>query len=486
MLELQRGTAPAERASLADLAPPGEREVVEALVAPLEHFCRDHIDPRGNDHHKCIPPGVLDGLREMGLFGLSLPESHGGAGLSLWATGSIAAIVARRDRSVATTLGLHLGLGTRGLVTFGTPAQKDRYLPRLATGEILAAFATTEPAAGSDLSALRCTLSEVEGALSVRGQKCFVTNGALASLYTVSTRSPGLGGARKGQTLVLLERGDPGLCVGAEEEKLGLRASSTTMLDCDDVPVAPDRILGPMGQGANVLQHVLAYGRTVMAFGCTGTARAALDPARTHCAIRVQFGRTLDQLAVVREQLADMAAKLFAIEALVRWAACDDSQLEWRSLAAKVLASDLSGEIVDTALQLHGGYGFIEETGIALLSRDARITRIFEGANDVLRVHRGLFALGQPPAGPLAARCREAIAEARAQRGVRLLGDHVTLHRLGTLAMLADAAAAAKQRADDEGTAEARALATRWLRLSEAYVPTLPDDTTALCLGGES
>jgi hypothetical protein len=200
----------------------------------------------------------------------------------------------------------------------------------------------------------------------------------------------------------------------------------------------------------------------------------------------VQFGRTLDQLAVVREQLADMAAKLFAIEALVRWAACDDSQLEWRSLAAKVLASDLSGEIVDTALQLHGGYGFIEETGIALLSRDARITRIFEGANDVLRVHRGLFALGQPPAGPLAARCREAIAEARAQRGVRLLGDHVTLHRLGTLAMLADAAAAAKQRADDEGTAEARALATRWLRLSEAYVPTLPDDTTALCLGGES
>lgn len=485
---LDTGTTPVavERPSLAALAPPGEREVVEAIVDPLERFCRDRIDPRANDHRKSIPAEVLGGLKEMGLFGLSLPESHGGAGLGLWATGSIAAVIARRDRSVATTLGLHLGLGTRGLVRYGTVEQQDRYLPRLATGEILAAFATTEPAAGSDLSALRCTLSETEGALSLRGQKCFVTNGGLAWLYTVSTRSPGLGGARKGQTIVLVERDDPGVCVGAEEDKLGLRASSTTMLDFDDVALGADRVLGPVGQGAGCLQHILAYGRTVMAFGCTGTAHAALAATRTHCSVRVQFGRTLDQLGVVREQLADMAAKLFAIEALVRWAASDESKLEWRSLAAKVLASDLSGEIVDTALQLHGGYGFIEETGIALLARDARITRIFEGANDVLRVHRGLFAVGQAPEGPQGARCRDAIAEARARLGARLLGDHVTLHRLGTMAMLADAATATLQRADDEGTPEARALAARWLRLSLSYAPTVADDTTALCLGGES
>lgn len=478
----------AARDSLAALAPAADLDVVNAIADPLERFCRAQVDPRRNDVEHRLPARVLDGLRDMGLFGLSLPESHGGAGLGTWATGSLVALVARRDRSLATTLGLHLGLGTHGLVRFGTPTQNDRYLPRLATGQWLAAFATTEPGAGSDLSALRCTLSPGEQGLGLRGQKAFVTNGGLASLYTVAARSPGLGGARRGQTLVLVERTDPGVVVGAEEDKLGLRASSTTTVDFDDVVLGPDRVLGEAGRGADLLASVLARGRTVMAFGCTGTAHAALAAARAHCACRVQFARALDQLPVVREQLADMAAKLFAAEAVVRWAASDEDRLVERSLAAKVIASELSGEIVDTALQLHGGYGYIEETGLALMSRDARITRIFEGANDVLRLHRGLLAATRAATGegPWANRLAEALAEARHRLGPRLLGDHVALHALGTLGTLADSVHATALRADDEGTPEAWALAARWLHLAEAYLPRPSTGTTALCLGGES
>lgn len=425
----------------------------------------------------------------MGLFGLTLPEAYGGAGLGLGAAGRVIASLARHDRSVATTLGLHLGLGTRGLVRWGTSAQHERWIPRLATGEILGAFAATEPGAGSDLTALR-TLIEASGdGLTVTGPKIFVTNGGLAGLYTVAGRSPGLGGMRKGQSVVLVERGDDGLTVGAEEDKLGLRASSTTTLDLDGVSLAHDRLLGAPGTGADMLRHILSWGRTVMAAGCCGTAAEALRRTRRHTSTRVQFGRPLDQLLVVREQLADMAATLFAMEALVRYVSQDEASLEVRSLSAKVLASEGSGEICDLALQLHGGYGYVEETGIALMVRDGRITRIFEGANDVLRIHRGLFAAAGGALPPLATGLDDTLASplraglagltdlvtgeittAKERLGIRLGGDHPTLHRLGSLAMLRDATEAAVARAELEG---APALAARWIDIAHARVAGL-------------
>jgi hypothetical protein len=349
-------------------------------------------------------------------------------------------------------------------------------------------LATTEPDAGSDLTALRTTIRAEGDGLAVSGSKIFVTNGGYARLFTVSGRSPGLGGARRGQSVVLLEKGDRGLEVGAEEDKLGLRASSTTTLSLEDVRVPGDRLLGPPGAGAELLRHILSWGRTVMAAGCCGTADAAFQKARAHCASRVQFARPLIQLGVVREQLADMAATLFAARALVVWASGDEERLEVRSLSAKVLASEGAGDVCDLALQLHGGYGYIEETGLALIVRDARITRIFEGANDVLRIHRGLFAAAgetfvtgpddtvpTPLRARLAALTAEVAGEvtvARDRLGLKLGGDHPTLHRLGSLAMLRDSAEAAILRAEVEGGA-GPALAARWLDIVRARVAGL-------------
>lgn len=465
---------------------PSPDDVLGPIADSVERWATDRIDPLALDRAHRLPDGLMGEMAEMGLFGLVLPEAYGGLGLDLYGATVVIERLARRDRAVATTLGLHLGLGTRGLVRWGTPAQHERWLPRLASGETVAAFATTEPDAGSDLSALRTLIEPAPGGYTMRGSKIFVTNGGLASLYTVSGRSPGLGGNRKGQSVLLLERGDEGLVVGPEETKLGLRASSTTTLSLDGVQVPEDRLLGPAGQGAELLRHVLSWGRTVMAAGCVGTAAAALAMTRAHAASRVQFGRTLDQLQVVREQLADMAALTFAAGALVHDTARDEAGLEVRSLSAKVFASEVSGEVCDLALQLHGGYGFIEETGVALLVRDTRITRIFEGANDVLRIHRGLFsAMNEPPrsapsgddATAAAQRVREsasaAVGVAKARLGVRLVGDHPTLHALGARAILADATESAAARARRDGSSTAEALALRFAEIAASRVAAI-------------
>ena len=415
-------------------------DVVEAIADGVQRWAEARVRPLELDHAHRMDPTLLRDMAEMGLFGLVLPEAYGGSGLGLAAAATVIERLARHDRSVATTLGLHLGLGTRGLVRWGTAEQHERLLPGLAAGTTLAAFATTEPDAGSDLTALRTTIEAHPDGVSVRGNKIYVTNGGLATLFTISGRSPGLGGARKGQSLLLLQKGDQGLEVGAEEGKLGLRASSTTTLNLDDMVVPADRVLGTPGTGADMLRHILAWGRTVMAAGCVGTATSAWMKTRLHTGERVQFGKPLDKLAVVREQLADMAAWIFAARALVDQTTADEENLEVSSLSAKVFASECSGEVCDLAIQLHGGAGYIEETGIPLLLRDTRITRIFEGANDVLRIHRGLFsvvaeapAADAGPASPatLAARRVRAAAQtatlaAKTRLGIKLAGVDLT------------------------------------------------------------
>ncbi len=469
---------------LGALAPDADSaEVVAALIDSVDRVGA-RLDPLAIDAAHALPEGLLSQLAELGLFGLSLPEAHGGFGFSLWECASVTAALARHDRSVATTVGLHLGLGTRGLVAFGSQEQLARWVPVLSSGEVIAAFAATEPGAGSDLGAIQTRAIESEGMLHVDGSKIFVTNGALARLFTIAASTPGLGGARRGQGLLLLTLDDPGLEVGAEEVKLGLRGSSTTSLSLDGVVVPRDRLLGEPGKGSEHLSHVLAWGRSLMAAGCCGTGHAALDAMQRHCAERVQFRRPIEKLPVVAAQLEDARALLFSMEALVRHTAAEPAALHTRSLAAKVHCSEGSWELADRAVQLHGGSGYIEETGVALMLRDARITRIFEGANDVLRVHMGLLATMGVPRADLASvgslgLAADALAhevarvadDLKRRKGARLGGAHVELHALGTLAMLTASADAAVLRAAHEDTTDARSLAARWL-----------DQATARCL----
>ncbi len=418
----------------------------DPIVDAVERFAKDQIDARAIDHDKRIPRAVIEGLAEMGLFGLTIPEQWGGIGLELPRVAKVIAAIAKVDRSVATTVGLHGGLGTRGLVAYGTDAQKERWLPDLASGKRLAAFATTESEAGSDLTAIRTRAVPEGDDYVLNGQKIYVTNGALADVFTLSVASS-TPEARRGLQLMVFEKGD-GIVVGAEEEKLGLRGSSTTSLFLDGVRVPSSRALGAPTKGSDQLSHVLCVGRTLMAAGCVGSATGAIDKAVRHTMNRRQFGKALASLEVVREQLATMEVLRAAMEALVdvtTRALDEEMKLHRLSLAAKIFCSESAWEITDLAVQLHGGSGFVEETGVAILQRDARITRIFEGANDVLRVRLGLMYAGMIPAvatGPLGEVVRDQAIALKAAYGVRLATQPRELWRLGGLVTLAETAAA--------------------------------------------
>ncbi len=456
---------------------------VGAFISVLDRYHVDHVDSRRIDAEHKIPAEHLAELAGLGVFGVSIPEAHGGAELGLYGACRIIDALARRDRAIATTVGLHLGLGTRGLVAFGSDTQKARYLPALAAGENIAAFATTEPNAGSDLMRLETRATFPDGGdptryVRINGQKLYVTNGGLAGLFTITAATAGLSGAHD-RALFLVDRDTPGVSVGPEEHKLGLRGSSTTPVFFDDVHLGPDQRLGAPGQGGAQLDHILAWGRTAMAAGCCGTAQSALDEAVAHVQRRRQFGRSLASQPVIRLQLADMAATLHTMRAMVRMtAAATGPTLERFSLSTKVFASDGDCAICDLALQLHGGSGYLEDTGLPLLLRDARITRIFEGANDVLITRRGQLELTSPDPSPhwddpVSSLVAGLIEEAR-HRGLRALADPLLLHRLGRLVVLRDAADSLH---DSHSPLAAHALH----RLRSAAFATrldLPPDTT--------
>jgi alkylation response protein AidB-like acyl-CoA dehydrogenase len=378
----------------------------------------------------------LDELAARGLFGLSVPERFGGAGLSLAAATRVISELAEHNGSVGTCVGLHSGLALHALLHHATPSAQARYLPEVARGRRIAAFAATEPGAGSDISSVRTTLSESGGRLWLDGAKSYVTNGGLCGLLTVLARSPGLGGARAGHTLVLVDPASPGVARGREESKLGLKGSSTLTLTFDAVEVPRDHVLGEVSKGLELAHAALCWGRTYLSAGCLGTARAALAQATAHTGEREQFGRSLSQFPLVRDSLAQGRARVFAVESVLRLVcALADGRVEHPLVASsilKVLASESAWSVTDRALQLMGAAGYLEDSGMARRFRDVRVTRIFEGANDVLRLSLAATALGWQ-AERLSAHSAEATAAPRllpeARAWDRAFGDLVAALR---------------------------------------------------------
>lgn len=365
------------------------------IVASVRAFCRARVDSARIDREARIDGDLLAAIGEQGFFGLTVPEEYGGIGLSLAAVAPVIAELAAHDGSVSTCVGLHSGLAMHALLHEASPALRARYLPSVAAGRRILAFAATEPGAGSDIASVRTRLRAEGDGLVLRGSKCFVTNGGIAGLVTVLAASPGIGGARAGHTLVLIDPRWPGVHRGVEERKLGLKGSSTITIDFDDVVVPKDHVLGAPSKGLHHAHRALEWGRTLMAAGCLGAARASLAAATAHVTTRVQFGRPLIAFPLVAESIAEMRAEIAAIESTLALVTAQD-ELAIPSAIVKVLASEGAFRVVDRALQLFGGAGFIEDTGIARRLRDVRVTRIFEGANDVLRLHIASDALRWP------------------------------------------------------------------------------------------
>lgn len=379
-----------------------EEDVLPSMLREVREFCAELVDGERIDRDGQLGPALLGEIAARGWFGLTVPAEFGGAGLSLAAATRVVSELAAHNGSVGTCVGLHSGLALHALLHVGAPPLKRRYLEEVAAGQRIASFAATEPEAGSDISAVRTTLTEKDGALRLNGSKCYVTNGGIGGLLTVLARSPGLGGARAGHTLVLVDPAWRGVSRGREEHKLGLKGSSTVTIELDDVEVPRDHILGEPSKGLQLAHDALSWGRTFMAAGCLGSARSALASAREHTRVRQQFGRPLARFPLVRQALAHAKAEVYAIESTMRLVCaiadtgCGDTALP--SAIVKVLASEGAWSVVDSGLQLMGGAGFIEESGMPRRLRDVRVTRIFEGANDVLRLSLASAAITWPAA----------------------------------------------------------------------------------------
>ncbi|UJR84128.1 acyl-CoA dehydrogenase family protein [Sandaracinus amylolyticus] len=441
---------------------------LDTMLATTRRFLAAEVDARAHDRAGCMPERVLEGARALGLFGLSIPERWGGLGLSLREVAAIVAEVARADRSLATTVGLHAGLGTRALIDLAPEPLQARWLPMLARGTRLASFAATEPGAGSDLASVRTTVRRTRSGLCVDGEKAYVTNAGLAGVLTVLVRDADATG--RPSALVLVPRDTHGVEIGREERKMGLRASSTCTVRFDGAIVPADHRLS--ARGLEDAHRTLAWGRVLLSAGCLGTVRIALERTLAHASERRQFGRALIELGSVRHHVASIATAEATISALLDRACAHDADLPMHAGALKVLASELACEACDRAVQVHGALGFLEDPGVALLSRDCRVTRIFEGANDVLLVRHGTAVLaghrlprahhdgalgGQLDA--LASRLDDAVFAARRLHGVVAIRHQTMLQALARADLWLHAASATLDAASSGDATRASVLA---------------------------
>jgi short-chain 2-methylacyl-CoA dehydrogenase len=361
------------------------REFAEEKVAPVaEELDREHR----------FPYELVAELAELGLMGMPIPEEYGGGGSDTVSYAIAVEELTRIDSSVAITVAAHTSLGTMPIFLFGSEEQKREWLPDLAGGRKLAAFGLTEPGAGSDAGASRTRAELTDGEWVVNGSKIFITN-AGTDISACVTITAVTGDAEISNLIV--PNGAPGYEISAPMEKLGWRASDTRELSFKDVRVPEGNLLGPRGEGFRQFLEILDGGRISVAAMGVGLAQGAYDLAFRYAQEREQFGKPIASFQAIQFQLADMAVEIEAGRNLVykaAWLKDEGRDFAKEAAMAKLYTGELSHRVVNQALQIHGGYGFIEESAIARLYRDQKILEIGEGTNEVQRMviarHLGL------------------------------------------------------------------------------------------------
>jgi len=340
------------------------------------------------DREMALPDALVQELGALGLLGVFVPTEFGGSGLGYLANAVIMEEIARQDGATALLLAAHNGLCTAHLLVAASAEQRARYLPKLATGEWVGAWALTEPGSGSDAAALRTRAVPDGDGWRISGEKMFITNGARARLFVILARSAA-GAGTKGISAYLVERDAPGFTVGAKEDKLGMRGSDTVALGLDDVRVGPAALLGQPGQGFVDALKVLERGRVGIGALSVGLARGALEEALAYAGERQAFGGPLADKQAIQFKLADMATRVSAARLLVHQAAVALDRGEpgrWRASMAKLFASEMATQVALDAIQIHGGYGYTKELPVERYLRDAKLCEIGEGSSEIQRI----------------------------------------------------------------------------------------------------
>lgn len=379
-----------------------EREVLDAVLETIDRLMAGKKDQfRKWDVAGEQPDEYIQELREIGLFGLLIPEEHSGIGLSTSGYGRAVQQISRHDASSSLTIAAHSSIGLKGLILFGNEQQKAKYYSKLATGEMIAAFCLTEPGSGSDASSIRTAATKNnDGSWTLNGEKIWITNGPIADFFTVFART----GQDKGKlSAFIVERNFGGVTSGHKEDKMGIRASSTSTMRFDNVRIPAENLLGDEGQGFKIAMSILNNGRAGLGAGCLGAMKQCIELATAHSIERKQFGKAIHEFQLIKEKLASMAVQCYATESLVHLtgrlidAGVKDYSLE--AAMCKVFASESLWQVSNDALQIAAGSGYMREYPYERVVRDSRINLIFEGTNEVLRLYIALT--GMKDAGQL-------------------------------------------------------------------------------------
>jgi hypothetical protein len=349
-----------------------------------------------NDRHERFPQEALAGLRETGFIGLTIPEEYGGAGADPLSYALLVEELGRGDANVRSIVSVHLGLVAGSVLRWGTSEQRRRWLPGMATGDVLGCFCLTEPDHGSDPASLTSTARREGDAYVLDGRKMFITNGGIAGVALVMARTGGPGA--KGVSAFLVPTDTPGWSTRPVHGKLGIRSCDTAEVLLEDVRVPADALLGGEGDGIKVALSALDDGRFSLAASCTGLAQAALDAMTVYAKQRRQFGRPIAGFQLVQELIADTVVDVAAAR-LLTWQVADRKQRGEKhtleSSIAKYFASEAAVRAANAAVQVHGGYGYVDEFVVGKLLRDARVTTLYEGTSQIQKLLIGRAVTGE-------------------------------------------------------------------------------------------
>ncbi|KAG8556825.1 hypothetical protein GDO81_018219 [Engystomops pustulosus] len=379
-----------------------ELEEINQLVGPVEKFFSEEVDSKAIDQSAKIPPETLKGLKDLGLFGMQIPEEYGGLGLSNTMYARLGEITSL-DGAIAVTLAAHQAIGLKGILIAGNDQQKAKYLPKLASGEHIAAFCLTEPGSGSDAASIksRATLSEDGKHYILNGSKIWISNGGLAEIFTVFARTEVVdkdGTTKDKITAFIVERAFGGVTHGKPEDKLGIRGSNTCELHFENTKIPIENVIGEVGGGFKVAMNILNSGRFSMGSASAGMIKKLIEMSAEYACTRKQFNKKLSDFELIQEKFALMAQKAYVMESMAYLTAgmmdrpgFPDCSVE--AAMVKVFSSEGAWQCVSEALQILGGLGYMKDYPYERYLRDSRILLIFEGTNEILRMYIALTGM---------------------------------------------------------------------------------------------
>lgn len=378
-------------------------EMAKAMVDAVDKFAQDNIDSPKFDKDAKIPKEVLDGLAALGLCGLGVGEEFGGLGLDTTLYARVFSQIAGIDGSVATTLGAHQSIGYKALVNEGNDEQKKFWLPKLASGEVFAAFCLTEPGSGSDAYSIKTkAVKNNDGTYTITGNKLWITNAGLAGFYSVFAKTDHEVDGKKVEKIscFIVEKEREGISFGEKEDKMGIRASETRAVYFDKVVVPATNMLGEPGQGFKIAMNVLNTGRLSLGSGAVGGMKMILELATGQAKTRKQFGDYIANFGLIQEKLATMAANIYASESVVYMTTGKIGQgmheYSHESAICKIYCSEKLWDTIDKATQIAAGNAYMREYPYERIMRDCRINLIFEGTNEILRIFTALSGIKGP------------------------------------------------------------------------------------------